>query len=70
MNGGRLRCRNLISPSGGISVSGSTPLMWRAKPRATVIRRAHTEVAGPASGRWAHTSAASTVTVSAPIASR
>ncbi|WP_237720674.1 MULTISPECIES: hypothetical protein [Rhodococcus] len=46
------------------------PDMWRAKPRTTVIRRAHTELVGSASGRCTHCRATSTVIVVTPVASR
>ena len=68
---GDLQCRwNVTNPSGGISVSGSMPDMCRAKPRTTVIRRDHTELAGSASGRRTQTRAASTVILEAPSESR
>ena len=38
MNGGRRCWRNRISPVGGISVRGSIPAMYRAKPRTTSSR--------------------------------
>jgi len=59
-----------MSPTGGISVAGSMPAMWRAKPRATVIRRGHTLLAGSTSGAVDQSRAAARVTVDAPISSR
>jgi hypothetical protein len=44
--------------------------MWRANPRAMVNCRGHTLPAGSAPGCCAHASAASMVTVAAPITSR
>ena len=46
------------------------PDMCRAKPRTAVIRRIHTELDWSASGRCTQLSAALTVIVDAPTASR
>jgi hypothetical protein len=69
-NGADHRCRMGVSPTGGISVAGSTPAMWRAKPRATVIRRGHRLLPGSTCGALDQATAAAMVIVDAPISSR